>query len=469
MVDLFLTIALIAVNLFQMKIPIKHLYQRLTARMQTNPRKYLLGLSAICIGFILFINSQQFTTIEYPIDIQAISKKEQQASDLALNWETTTVRKGDNLSTIFARFNLTKKELHNILATKTDKISKQYLANLQPGQILKLSLGNSNQHNAATKNNLIALQLIVSPNKAVHIHRYDDAYQVHYEEQPLETKLVYGTALIKDSLFSCATKAGIDQKLIMQLADIFAWDIDFALDIRPQDSFKILYEEQHLEAEKIATGDIITAEFTNKGKTYRAVRYTDKYGHTRSFTPEGYSMQKAFIRTPVKFTRISSHFSLGRKHPVLHKIRAHKGVDYAAPRGTPVKAAGNGKVIFLGRKGGYGNAIILKHGQKYTTLYAHLSNFRKALKNGSWVKQGQVIGYVGSTGLASGPHLHYEFRINGVHHNPVTVKLPKASPIAKQEKEKFILHAKQSITQLNTHRESYLAKLDQPNTNNKQG
>ena len=215
----------------------------------------------------------------------------------------------------------------------------------------------------------------------------------------------------------------------MEVANIFGWDIDFALDIRKGDNFTLLYEELYLDGEKIEDGNILAAEFINHGKTYQAVQFTDGAGHTDYYSLDGKSMRKQFLRTPVEFSRISSRFNLKRKHPVLNRIRAHKGVDYAAPRGTPIKTTASGRIIHRGKKGGYGNAIIIQHGSKYSTLYAHMSKYRGGLKKGSRVRQGQVIGYIGSSGLATGPHLHYELRVNGVHRDPLRVKLPGAKPL----------------------------------------
>ena len=223
----------------------------------------------------------------------------------------------------------------------------------------------------------------------------------------------------------------------MELAQIFGWDIDFALELREGDQFHVIYEEQYLDGEKLRNGPILAAEFINRGNLYKAVRYTDKEGDTSYYDTEGNAKRRAFIRTPVKFSRISSRFTRKRWHPVLKRWRSHKGVDYAAPRGTPVKATGNGKVVFRGNKGGYGNVIFLRHGGKYTTVYGHLSRFAKGLKNGKAVKQGQIIGYVGSTGLATGPHLHYEFRVHGKHQNPLTIKLPKTIRLPKREQARF--------------------------------
>ena len=205
----------------------------------------------------------------------------------------------------------------------------------------------------------------------------------------------------------------------MELAGIFGWDIYFALNIRRGDHFTVVYDQLYLDGKKIGNGDILAAEFVNQGQVYRAVRYEKPNGTADYYTPDGNSMRKEFLRTPVAFTRISSRFSLGRYHPILNRIRAHKGVDYAAPTGTPIKATGDGRVAFRGRKGGYGNVVILDHGRGYSTLYGHMSRFARGERVGTRVHQGQVIGYVGSTGMATGPHLHFEVRADGVTTDPV--------------------------------------------------
>ena len=221
------------------------------------------------------------------------------------------------------------------------------------------------------------------------------------------------------------------------------------MDVRSNDKFRIIYEEKFVEQEKIGTGHILVAEFINQGQKYQAVRFTDNQGKVGYYTPEGFSMTKTFLRNPVKFTRIGSRFSHSRRHPILHRIRAHKGVDYVAPSGTPVKAAGDGRVVSMGYKGGYGNVVELLHGNKYSTLYAHLSHFASGVRKSQVVKQGQVIGYVGRTGLATGDHLHYEFRVDGFHRDPLTVQLPRSMPLPNRYKAKFLAHAKQMISLLN--------------------
>jgi murein DD-endopeptidase MepM/ murein hydrolase activator NlpD len=222
----------------------------------------------------------------------------------------------------------------------------------------------------------------------------------------------------------------------MDMAGIFEWDIDFIQDVRVGDEFTVIYEELWRDGVKLRDGQIVAAEFVNQGKTFRAARFLDESGRASYYTPEGRSVRKAFIRAPLNFTRISSGFDPSRRHPVLNTIRAHRGVDYAAPTGTPIRAAGDGKVLFRGVQGGYGNMIILQHGSNITTLYGHMSRFGSA-RTGARVNQGDVIGYVGSSGLATGPHLHYEYRVNGVHRNPRTVALPPADPIGAEQQAAF--------------------------------
>ena len=245
-------------------------------------------------------------------------------------------------------------------------------------------------------------------------------------------KLATASAIIHRSLYLDGQKAGLSDSTIMQLTEIFAWDIDFALDLRPGDAFSVIYQQIYKGSEFLGNGKILAANFINKGKIKRAVKYPLESEQGDYFNEEGEAMKKAFLRTPVEFSRISSRFSLKRKHPILNKIRAHTGVDYAASLGTPVRATSDGRVKNVGWNGGYGKTIVLNHGSRYSTLYAHLARYNRKIKPGAYVKQGQIIGYVGKTGLATGPHLHYEFRLDGKHKNPLTVKLPPAKPIKKE-------------------------------------
>jgi len=269
------------------------------------------------------------------------------------------------------------------------------------------------------------------------------------------------SADINSSLYLAAQAAGLSNNLIMDMVRIFGWDIDFVQDIRAGDSFHIVHNEYTKDGEKLADGAILAAEFTTQGHTYRAIRFKDGTDGASYFNTQGESMLGTFLRSPVEFSRISSRFGK-RKHPISKKWKAHKGVDYAAARGTPIRATADGKVTLAGRKGGYGNTVVLRHAGRFSTLYAHMKGFAKGIKNGSRVKQGQTIGYVGSTGLSTGPHLHYEFRVDGVHRNSLTYKTPKASSISEANMANFKQLAQQYSRQLELVKRNYeLAKAEQ--------
>jgi murein DD-endopeptidase MepM/ murein hydrolase activator NlpD len=263
----------------------------------------------------------------------------------------------------------------------------------------------------------------------LHVRRAEDGFDSQVVSNPLEVEVRSGTGVVRSSLFRAAAEAGISDATALAIAKIFEWDIDFILDIQPEDRFTVVYEQLSQDGEFLKDGDVLAIEFVNQGRSYRAVRFVGPDGVAGYYTPDGSSLRKAFIRAPVEFTRVSSRFNPARRHPVLNRIRAHKGVDYAAPIGTPVRAAGDGRVRFVGRKGGYGNVIEIEHMNRVSTLYGHLSRFARGVSRGDRVRQGEVIGFVGMTGLASGPHLHYEYRVNGVHKDPQRVPLPKAEPI----------------------------------------
>ncbi len=246
----------------------------------------------------------------------------------------------------------------------------------------------------------------------------------------------------------------------MEMANIFGWDIDFVFDIREGDQFSLLFEERYLDGQQLDAGNIIAASFTNRGKTYRAVRYQNSDSSTQYYSPDGLSMRKTFLRTPLDIFRISSGFNLKRKHPIHKKIKAHRGVDYAAPRGTPVYAAGKGKVVEAGFHHANGNYIFIQHGQTYMTKYLHLHS--KKVKVGQTVSQKMMIGTVGSTGYSTGPHLHYEFLVNGVHKNPRTVKLPQANPIEVDENERFERTTKPLLVRLAIYEQASRQALDAP-------
>ncbi len=360
--------------------------------------------------------------------------------------KSVVVANGDTLSTVFAKVGLSPAVMHAVLASSPD--AKQ-LSRLKIGQTLEFQLTEQGEL-ASLRSKLNSLETLA-------LEQTPKGYVFKKEQVKPEVSTVYARGEIDSSLFLAAKRAGLSHNLTMDLTNVFGYDIDFALDIRKGDSFEVIYEEKTVEGQRVGTGNILAARFTNRGKTYSAVRYTSKDGTTSYYNADGTSMRKAFIRTPVDFARISSRFSNGRKHPILNKIRAHKGVDYAAPHGTPIKSAGDGKVLLAGRKGGYGNTVIIQHGQRYRTLYAHMQGFAKGVRNGSTVKQGQIIGYIGTTGLSTGPHLHYEFQVDGVHVDPLGLKLPMADPIAKSEMPRFMQQSQPLMARMDEERATMLA------------
>ncbi len=354
----------------------------------------------------------------------------------SINYHTETVASGDNLSLLFQRAGLSDTSLYELMSGNS---TTKQLTRLYPGQTFRFQITDGKLQSLIYQKNRL---------ETIEYTRTETGFSDKTITQKPDIHIAYREGTIINSLFLAGTDAGMEESLIMELASIFGWDIDFALDIRTNDNFRVIYEEKFLEGEKFGNGPILAAEFTNQGKTFRAVRYINAKGDSNYFTPQGKSMRKAFLRTPVDFARISSHFNLKRRHPVLNRIRAHKGTDYAAPTGTPIKAAGDGRVTWAGTKGGYGRTVIIQHGQSYKTLYAHMRRYGRGIRNGTRVKQGQIIGYVGSSGLATGPHLHYEFHLNGVVRNPVRVPLPKAKSIPKAELASFKKQTKSIVAKL---------------------
>jgi murein DD-endopeptidase MepM/ murein hydrolase activator NlpD len=356
------------------------------------------------------------------------------------------VAKGDTLSTLFEKVGLPAASVHEVLASgKQAKLFGQ----LKRGQKLEFELNPEGQ--------LVNLHSKVSDLETISLTRNDKGYAFNRITAKPTVRSAYVHGVINSSLSQSAARAGLSHRMTMDMASVFGYDVDFAQDIRPGDQFDVIYEQKVVNGKAVGTGPILSARFVNRGKTYTAVRYTNKQGNTSYYTSDGNSMRKAFIRTPVDFARISSKFSMGRKHPILNKIRAHKGVDYAAPRGTPIKAAGDGKVLLAGRRGGYGNTVIIQHGNTYRTLYGHMQGFAKGVKTGGSVKQGQVIGYIGTTGLSTGPHLHYEFQVNGVHVDPLGQKVAMADPISKAERARFLAQSQPLMARMDQEKATMLA------------
>ena len=335
------------------------------------------------------------------------------------------VARNDTLDRIFRRLKL---DLADLASLRDLPGLKTGLDRLRPGEVLKF---------LHRDGSLFGFQRQLSDSETLKVVRDDTGFRADVLENPLETRERTVRGVIDSSLFEAVAAAGAQDPTALALSEIFAWDIDFVLDIQPGDSFIVTYQQIYQDGHYLKDGPVLAAEFVNQGHEYRAVRYTDPNGDTRYYTPEGRSVYKAFLRAPLQFSRVSSTFNSARRHPILNTIRAHKGVDYAAPIGTPVRAAGDGRVTFAGVKGGFGNVVEISHTGGILTRYGHLSRFARGTRVGQRVEQGTVIAYVGMTGLATGPHLHYEYQVNGVARNPQTVKLPAATPIDARWLEDF--------------------------------
>ena len=380
---------------------------------------------------------------------QTATEAPSSAAEPPPDWRQVTIRSGDTLAKLFSQQGLDAKTMYQVLNAGD---AAKSLLRIFPGEEIGFLIDDAGQ--------LQALRYAVDESVTLHVERQGDGFETKLVANPLERRIAHAHGTIDSNLFTAGKAAGLSDGLIMELANIFAWDVDFALDIRPGDRFTVIYEELYRNGEKVRNGGIVAAEFVNQGRTYRAVAYAEDGGKPQFYTPEGKSMRKAFLRTPVDFRRISSNFNPSRLHPILGVKRPHMGVDYAAAPGTPIRAAGSGKVVHVGWKGGYGRTVILQHGTRYSTLYAHMSRFANGLKAGDKVQQGQIIGYVGSSGLASGPHLHYEFRVDGVHRNPLTVTFPDAEPISKKLLADFLEKTGPLVAQLDMISRSQVAQSE---------
>lgn len=379
---------------------------------------------------------------EIPVELDAgfTSPSESTAQDAgaeSLFWREERIRSGDTLTSVFKRLELDTADVHAVV--EADGKTKA-LSQLRIGETVAVAVGEEGQ--------LAKVRYSPSPTET-YLYEHgdsDNSFQSQYVVETPEPMPRVREGRISSSLFADAAAVGLSQAQIMELAGIFGWDIDFALDLRAGDTFSVLYDEQYLDGRKIGNGDILAARFTNQGTTYTAVRFVGPDGSAAYYTPEGQPMRKEFLRAPLDFTRVSSDFNPRRLHPLFKTVRPHNGIDYAAPRGTPVYAAGSGKVIAVGYSNSRGNYVDIQHNGKHATRYYHLDRFR--VKKGQVVKQGQVIGAVGSTGYATGPHLHYEFLVDGVHRNPRTVALPKADSIPARLKAPFAMRTNSVLAQL---------------------
>ncbi len=416
------------------------------------PKKNLLIAGALLLPLLLLLLPGEQATDEAAADVTqpAVAMVEQalpviiesKAPEPQLEvipvpeWQDTQVRNGDNLSLIFQRMGLNDGDVYKVVNSSKEAGK---LTQIFPGQTMSFLFENGE---------FLALKHVKSPLESVVYQRDGGHFNVEKLIREPEVQRTFAGAEIKSSLFLAGQEAGLSHSTIMELANIFGGVIDFVLDPRVGDTFNVLYEDLYLDGEKFEDGNILAVAFTNQDKLYTAYRYVDSNNKVGYYNPEGVSMRKAFLRAPLDFTRVSSNFNMRRLHPVLKHTRPHRGTDYAAPTGTPVYAAGDGRVVEAGYTSANGNYVFIQHGQQYTTKYLHLN--KRAVKTNQKVTQQQVIGWVGSTGLASGPHLHYEFLVNGVHRNPRTIlqKLPQAKSLDKKEMPRFLEHTSPLGTQL---------------------
>ena len=410
------------------------------------PRRHLYLL---LVGIIFLISITIFSSIK----IDSNSPKEALFSqvsmeeldlDSAVEAETSNfiklkraeIKRNDSLFSILKRLGIEEKNIVTLVNSDRSNL----LAQIKIGKTLEVGINDSNI--------VISLNYIKDFKSGVRAKKSGEVYEIEEYELNTEKYRVFKNIEINNSLYVDGLKEGLPDSVIMDLVYIFGWDIDFVHDIRPGDSYSLIYEEVFVNGEKKLDGDILIAEFINRDRTHTAIRYKLQNGFSEYFSLEGRNVKKAFLRSPVKFSYISSSYNLKRRHPILHKIRAHTGVDYAASRGTPVRTTGDGTVVFADKKGGYGNLVEIKHTEDYSTRYAHLNKFHSKIKVGGKVKQSETIGYVGRTGTATGDHLHYEFRVNGKHTNPLTVKLPNAKPIHENDKDSYGLYAEKILADL---------------------
>ncbi len=373
------------------------------------------------------------TAYPIPIDSANLSPNYEPKTLSLIHWETHKVQSGESAAILFNRLGLSPRLLHNLISS--NKEINQQLSRLRPGDTLKFGFDE--------KNELVHLNRQLNAFETFSITRSENGFTSKVSKKEVYIQYNYAEAKITSNFWNASVSAGLNANQIMELAGIFGWDIDFALDIRKGDHFQVLYEEKVVEGERIGRGNIIAAIFNNQGDTFKAIR-DRKTGNY--FDQNGRAMKKAFLRSPINFRYVSSNFNPRRLHPVTGKVRAHRGTDYVAPVGTPIWAAGDGIVEKAGYNKFNGNYVFIRHSNTYITKYLHMKN--KRVKTGQRVKQGQTVGTLGSTGRVTGAHLHYEFLVNGVHKNPRTVKLPEAKSLQGKAKQTFIANSKLRLEQL---------------------
>lgn len=366
----------------------------------------------------------QQALVQEPLDIPDSQATPEHASRFV---SQERVMRGDTVAALFERLGVRDPNALEFL--RTDTAGRSIFRQLVPGRMLQAETGNNGE--------LLALRYFLSAASLLEVTRGLRGLEARHREISEQPRLFHRTATIRSSLFAATDAAGIPDAIAMQVARVFATDIDFHVDLRKGDRISIVYEMIYASGELVAPGRILAAEFVNDGRAYQALLFRDAEGVESYYSFDGTNRAKAFLRSPVEFSRVSSGFG-GRVHPIFRNWRAHTGVDFAAPHGTRVIASADGRVVAAGNRGGYGNAVEIRHGGSVTTLYAHLSGFAKGIRAGSRIRQGEPVGYVGATGFATGPHLHYEFKMSGIHQDPLRVALPKAEPVPAQRKARFL-------------------------------
>ena len=387
------------------------------------PARAILISFALSILLILMLYIDIETSEALPIEEIEFNEKFSKELEQTKTYQIHEVEDGENLSIIFENFGVPLNTAYKIFRLD----SKNIVTNIKPGEKMRFEYSGEN---------LTSIEIIKDRINSILISLNPEIVFKNITKS-IELVESYKGGTIQSSFYEAALDADIPEAIIMDFAYIYGWDVDFVFDIREGDEFHVIYETPYSEGEKVKNGDIVLAKFINKGKTYYANRFFTSKSKKEYFDEEGNNMQKAFLRAPLDFAYISSHFNPNRMHPVLHKIRAHNGVDYAAKRGSPIRTTGDGVVSFVGQRNGCGKEIVIKHSNEYSTRYCHLENFSKGLKKGKKVLQGETIGFVGSSGLATGPHLHYEFKIGDKRIDPVKVKLPSAEPVPQNLKLSF--------------------------------
>lgn len=387
------------------------------------PARAILISFALSILLILMLYVDIETSEALPIEEIEFNEKFSKELEQTKTYQIHEVEDGENLSIIFENFGVPLNTAYKIFRLD----SKNIVTNIKPGEKLRFEYSGEN---------LTSIEIIKDRINSILISLNPEIVFKNITKS-IELVESYKGGIIQSSFYEAALDADIPEAIIMDFAYIYGWDVDFVFDIREGDEFHVIYETPYSEGEKVKNGDIVLAKFINKGKTYYANRFFTSKSKKEYFDEEGNNMQKAFLRAPLDFAYISSHFNPNRMHPVLHKIRAHNGVDYAAKRGSPIRTTGDGVVSFVGQRNGCGKEIVIKHSNEYSTRYCHLENFSKGLKKGKKVLQGETIGFVGSSGLATGPHLHYEFKIGDKRIDPIKVKLPSAEPVPQNLKLSF--------------------------------